>query len=787
MQKKIVSMVLAIVLLLAGIANDGKMITVNAESAEIENTEKQEISAKFYLLNSGLERPESNGTLSASNYRYAGRGKISTEEIVTKDDEKVKNHIVQAPDCTGMIKDTEEVIWYDIKKESDGWHVDGQVVSKIQPVEAKFYLLKSGIGRPQSNEKIAGSNYRYVGKGKVRTDKTIVGDDAKIKNLITEQPDCSSYITADEEVVWYSVKKESDGWHIDGEILKKSDGEIRNITVNSLQELKEVDVKSGDIVETRGYYSKEDGNGAKYKIVRSVEGKLNDGTAVRLNNGYCAQMIIEDGTVSIGQFGAIGDGKFDNAEVLKRVFDSPIMSKIVFPYGEYKVTDSIYLHDISNCEIIGNGSILFTDNDYAPTQEDTVLLRMNGLKNFKMRDLNVEGREDKYRCIMQFRVEFTENFEMDRCTFTSPEKVSLEGQKRLKYCIGSFRTAWHHIKVTNCEFKNLLDSEEGGLIGLNDIYAKGCDDFIFRNNKGYYKGHDEMIAIFTSKTTAIENVKFENNEFYALDSDNHPRVFCFSIGYYDGYKVDNIVFRNNKFEASSNFAFMYFGGSSNVLVENNTIIYKPITEKALPMVFKADDRISEGDVVVNKNHIILSDDISTKTKIEAICYGNVVFNNNILDAYMYTYTMFRKNASAQNNVFHLYKGGRGIGNEVAKFSDNTVTFYKTFEYLFNMNNLTLNKDSIIENNKIYCEFNDDQNTKTLLYLSKTKLNNHKVSFNNNVVVEKEGNTKNRLCSIDIQDTEPQQIEMKNNTIASYKNTTIKSDLSLHNIMISNNK
>lgn len=117
--KKIVSALLAIAMVLSICA-----INVFAESVE-----SQEVEAKFYLLNKGLNIPTGTAQEPKKNYSAAGTGKV-----IINDDTKngyynnsgVDAYVVSAPELE--LEDGQSVIWYVIKKEPDGWHVDGIIV-----------------------------------------------------------------------------------------------------------------------------------------------------------------------------------------------------------------------------------------------------------------------------------------------------------------------------------------------------------------------------------------------------------------------------------------------------------------------------------------------------------------------------------------------------------------------------------------------------------------------------------------------------------------------------------
>lgn len=120
-----------------------------------------------------------------------------------------------------------------------------------------------------------------------------------------------------------------------------------NYIFNNINEMKSGDLKVGDIVETKGYYTKNDNGAAKYEIMtydQFYETLPNDIKAVSyrndrwglgnpvwektpvdeygnhtLDNGLVAKLLVED-IITPEQWGAIGDGITNNTEQLIHLF-----------------------------------------------------------------------------------------------------------------------------------------------------------------------------------------------------------------------------------------------------------------------------------------------------------------------------------------------------------------------------------------------------------------------------------------------------------------------------------
>lgn len=73
---------------------------------------------------------------------------------------------------------------------------------------------------------------------------------------------------------------------------------------------------------TAGYYAPNDGGGASYLIRTKADTDVDDGGSLHeLSNGLVAELIIENGTVNVKQFGAVGDGVADDSEYVQQAID----------------------------------------------------------------------------------------------------------------------------------------------------------------------------------------------------------------------------------------------------------------------------------------------------------------------------------------------------------------------------------------------------------------------------------------------------------------------------------
>ena len=92
---------------------------------------------------------------------------------------------------------------------------------------------------------------------------------------------------------------------------------------------------SGDLVETAGFYTVDDGGAALYYITSTAPAS---GWYETINNNLYA-LLVSSGAVNIKQMGAHGDGETDDTAIIQAAVDT--YKEIYFPDGVYAVSDSI--------------------------------------------------------------------------------------------------------------------------------------------------------------------------------------------------------------------------------------------------------------------------------------------------------------------------------------------------------------------------------------------------------------------------------------------------------------
>lgn len=141
---------------------------------------------------------------------------------------------------------------------------------------------------------------------------------------------------------------------------------------NSVAAMKaEPSLTAGAYVNTAGYYEPNDGGGASYLIRAKVDSDVDDkGSIHELQNGLVAELIVENGTVNVKQFGAVGDGTTDDTESIKKTVS--YSKTIFFPNGEYVINEDIKFQQNTLCD-----GILLTNNTIIldSIQDKTIVIK----------------------------------------------------------------------------------------------------------------------------------------------------------------------------------------------------------------------------------------------------------------------------------------------------------------------------------------------------------------------------------------------------------------------------
>lgn len=128
-------------------------------------------------------------------------------------------------------------------------------------------------------------------------------------------------------------------WQLIGGGVKKEDTVL---TFNTVEDMKESDLKEGMTVQTLGYYEVNDGGHGEYVIV-DEDTLVDDGGSIHvLNNGLKAKLIKQDST-AVKQFGAYGDNTHDDTLAIQNAISycNNTNGILKINNGIYKISDTL--------------------------------------------------------------------------------------------------------------------------------------------------------------------------------------------------------------------------------------------------------------------------------------------------------------------------------------------------------------------------------------------------------------------------------------------------------------
>ena len=429
----------------------------------------------------------------------------------------------------------------------------------------------------------------------------------------------------------------------------------------------DTELTDGQLVQTESYWDKQYGGSAYYDIVSSTSLTVDDGKCIQLDNGLYAELHPINGTVTVNQFGAYGDGEHDDAETIQLALNTGY-GNITFESERYKFGKTIKL-STDNVYVIGNNATLFWDESVVTPWEQIGITGTSEkhVQNINIFYLNFENGdisviEDPGESI-QLRGSYCDNIEISNCKFNIYE---IDGNKSRQITNLWFHTEWKNIIVQDCEFKNLTNSNVGGSIWLSDLTSNSSyisQNAIIKNNYIEKSCHDETIAVWRG---VIENVEIENNEFYLHEEKvENPSFMNFTFGNGTG-KVYNINFINNKVKSEyAGISFYINGNSSNgIYIQNNNLEYnKENLNFHSPFIM---NNSNTKNVVVKANNIKINE-----TSNQSFAFGNMDIENNtitIVSNYLVALT-------------DMYTGNDTIEKSgTVKYINNNISIKSNLEY-----------------------------------------------------------------------------------------------------------
>ena len=402
-----------------------------------------------------------------------------------------------------------------------------------------------------------------------------------------------------------------------------------NITFSTISDMKKADLKVGDKVSTKGYYSEGDGGEAIYIIqdynyylntwlpadcrkvgikptmtdVYLVDTPVDEYGNHTLNNGLVACLFDKE-NIKVEQYGAKGDGKFDNIESFIHLFAHMKHGKITFK------KDGVYLMGQRKQENIPS-LYSFVDNPYRAYMsgrgeyiQKPIMANIDGVElvgdnstiKVKDNDWNNNGKMGDMAILHLFR--FIKNlkihgiiFNNNGLTMDSSHMVSnhgiiyksgnstLDGGVLAPY--SDVKDEISNIEIYNCEFKeggtrkNVQDVGGDGVLIINPSALS--HDINIHNNKFTNWGRWCFAIDLGGNGECIENVKFNNNYCFQ-DATKNTSLYggCRGLGWIDfeaKKSFKNLEVCDNYIDGWHGFAFNGAGKvSENITIKNNIMV-----------------------------------------------------------------------------------------------------------------------------------------------------------------------------------------------------------------------
>lgn len=492
-------------------------------------------------------------------------------------------------------------------------------------------------------------------------------------------------------------------------------------TYNNVTNMKsDTTLKVGDHVKTKGYNNIQDGGHGEYIIVNDNSLVEDNGSIHTLSNGLKAVLIIDNDTVNIKQFGAVGDGETDDSlaiqNALNCVGDKYI--KIVFNKGDvYCAKENIYL--TSNTDIILNNSTIksiYAGNNETPYVQFANGLRFlnstNTIENFSVKNGVINGNTSGvlFGLIHGNNIVFENIHFLDCCVGT--HILDLGGCENVVVNNCNFDGCY---LVNSNSYREMIQIDYASSDGLpywgesfNITYDnKPCKNVIITNNdfsKGNGTQYPTPIGQHAVKNDITENITIKHNKFYGCASTSSFIRF---------YKIKDIYIENNDFHnenethTSSKYAIQICRqsdnnpdpnpiASENINIKNNNFFTDINSTSLVFLQILGYADLFFKNIKIENNYYMgtKSQDVFELGNIENI----TIKNNNIINGKYFV-------IKTRNSVLNRYNINNNYIKDCTEFihliTDDTVTTANFFNIDNNIWELTTSGKECIYNNSSY--------------------------------------------------------------------------------------
>lgn len=396
----------------------------------------------------------------------------------------------------------------------------GVPLTGAEDVYNATFFVNRGIGGSGSYQ---ANNYLRVGSGFFKRSNGINLQD--VSNIEFYGPDCAYLLHDDELVVWDKIQKVSGRFFVLGHIEKDSGfihAKKEGLVFPCVSDMAAADLTVGSEVSTEGYFTANDGGGAEYVIVDALKNAANKVGIIALNNGKYAELKLGD-TITLKQFGAVGDGATDDTEAINNAVSCARGRLLVVPDGTYVVTSVIKLP--SNFHMAGQGasSKFIAASGYAVGAD---IFRARSQKNITIEQVCIDGNSaynthekghSAVDGIHMFDIWNCSNVHVKNCTFQNNVYVAIR-------IIGD---------SSNLSFtENCFTQVDCGVITLG---GGNMDGITVKDN--YFDGHPNSEPISLYGQGNVKNVVIDHNT--VINKTFGSGIFVGNGGKYDTVKITN--------------------------------------------------------------------------------------------------------------------------------------------------------------------------------------------------------------------------------------------------------
>ena len=297
---------------------------------------------------------------------------------------------------------------------------------------------------------------------------------------------------------------------------------------------------NGSYAKTLGYYSKNDGGNALYKI-RTINNDVVDNATIILlnNNNLIAELIINEDTINPIKFGCYGDGNHDDTINLQKCINYAIANKKQIDIiGNYKVNPIEMEDNTKVCLTVyrdasdgSNGTdtgITFNfireSSIYTESQDECTLMRFN-INNINFENALLKGVQGKTTLIELSKIDKMSATEVQWSCYNIFRNCMLLSSKQAIHMEGNtYYNTFDKVTIRYCTDGIVLDYTLREKLGLSQNSNVNRNDF---SNITIQQSTGKAIAIYYGDTNKFINISFEgiNDGIYLDDPQQHLNDF----------------------------------------------------------------------------------------------------------------------------------------------------------------------------------------------------------------------------------------------------------------------